>query len=137
MGERGERRDSEAGSILGEPKRSLILVHELRAAFFLRAARAASRSSLCSRASGCRHLSQMIGRRPPGISVATSILAIIYSTLFQAKDPNSMLQRSGADWVWESVFLGPLVVLCLSKSRKVDLAALGGFILQYVVAAFV
>lgn len=70
-----------------------------------------------------------------GISILTSALNVAYVSAFNPRDPSSIVQWSLIDWLWQGLFFGPLVVLLISRSRRIDLAALAIFIVQYLVAA--
>jgi hypothetical protein len=70
-----------------------------------------------------------------GISGATSALTVIFFSAFSRQDPSSVFRWSVIDCLWEGLFFGPLVVLMVSRSRRIDLAALATFIIQYLIAA--
>ena len=70
-----------------------------------------------------------------GIATATTVLWVAYLSAFRAADPSSIFHWSLIDWLWEGLFFGPLVVLLGSRSRRVDLTALGLFIIQFLIAA--
>ncbi len=70
-----------------------------------------------------------------GISLVTSLLTIAFFSAFSPHDPSSIFSWAPIDWLWEGLFLGPLIVLLISRARRIDLAALALFIVQYLVAA--
>lgn len=70
-----------------------------------------------------------------GIATATTALWLAYLSVFSPRDPSSIFHWSLVDWLWEGLFFGPLVVLLVSRSRRVDLTALAILIVQYLIAA--
>ena len=69
------------------------------------------------------------------ISLITSLLTVAFFSVYGRHDPSSIVSWTPIDWLWEALFVGPLIVLLISRSRRIDLAALMVFTLQYLVAA--